>query len=62
MNTKTKAENLRLFAEARSLRESVRSGLHRKAINASDDRVPWRGVRSVSRSGRRVIVSGWAGA
>jgi hypothetical protein len=36
MNTKTKAENLRLFVEARSLRESVRSGLHRKAINASD--------------------------
>jgi len=34
---KTKAENLRLFKEARSLRESVRSGLHKKATNAPEN-------------------------
>lgn len=35
---KTKAENLRLFNEARELRENVRSGLHQKATNRSESK------------------------
>lgn len=30
---KSKSDNMRLFDEARTLRETVRSGLHRKATN-----------------------------
>jgi hypothetical protein len=33
---KTKAENIRLFEEARTLRKSVRSDLHSKATNAPE--------------------------
>lgn len=35
MNMKTKSENMRLFDEARALKESIRIGLHRKATNGS---------------------------
>lgn len=39
MSPKTKAENLRLFEEARSLRESARSSLHQKATNTREMRL-----------------------
>jgi len=35
VNMKTKSENMRLFEEARALKENVRSGLHRKATNGA---------------------------
>ena len=35
MSTKSKAENMRLFNEAKTLKESMRSSLHQKATNAS---------------------------